>query len=432
MKVAVIGSGYVGLVTSVCLAEVGHTVIGVDIDPKKVEKLNKAVSPIVEKSMDDYLERNIEAKRLRFTTSIIESLTLSDLVFLALPTPPNGDGSADLSYILEVAAQIGELITSYKVIINKSTVPVGTAAKVKAVIRQKTSVDFDVVSNPEFLREGTAIHYFMTPERIIIGSESEKAIRWLRELYTPFIQDEKQFIVMNEPSAELTKYAANSFLAMKITYINELANLCERTGAKIDCIKRGIGTDSRIGDKFLNPGIGFGGSCFPKDIRALIQIAKGHKYDLRIMKAVKAANDEQKIALVPKIKYHFNGDLSGRHFAVWGLSFKPETDDIREACALYTIEKLLELKATVTAYDPKAMSNVKASLGEKINYAQDEIEVLKGADALIICTEWSVFQKTPLTEIKKALKTPVIFDGRNIFNPEEANKEEIIYYSIGR
>jgi len=432
MKVAVIGSGYVGLVTSVCLAEVGHTVIGVDIDTKKVERLNKSESPIVEKSIDDYLQRNIEAKRLMFTTSIIEALNLSDLVFLALPTPPNGDGSADLSYVLEVAAQIGELITSYKVIINKSTVPVGTAEKVKAVIRQKTSVDFDVVSNPEFLREGAAIHYFMNPERIIIGSDSEKAIRWLHELYTPFIQDEKQFIVMNEPSAELTKYAANSFLAMKITYMNELANLCERTGANIDCIKHGIGTDSRIGDKFLNPGIGFGGSCFPKDVRALIQIAKDHECDLRIIKAVKAANDEQKIALIPKIKDHFNGDLKGRHFAVWGLSFKPETDDIREACALYTIEKLLELKATVTAYDPKAISNVKASLGEKINYAQDEIEVLKGADALIICTEWSVFQKTPLKEIKKALKTPVIFDGRNIFNPEQANKEEIIYYSIGR
>lgn len=432
MKVAVIGSGYVGLVTSVCLAEVGHNVIGVDIDSKKVEALNKAVSPIVEQNMDDYLKRNIEAKRLRFTTSIIEALTLSDLVFLALPTPPNEDGSADLSYILEVAAQIGGLLTSYKVIINKSTVPVGTAEKVKAVIRQKTSVDFDVVSNPEFLREGAAIHYFMNPERIIIGSESEKAIRWLHKLYIPFIRDEKQFIVMNEPSAELTKYAANSFLAMKITYMNELANLCERTGAKIDCIKHGIGTDSRIGDKFLNPGIGFGGSCFPKDVRALIQIAKDHKCDLRIMKAVKAVNDEQKIALIPKIKDHFNGDLKGRHFAVWGLSFKPETDDIREACALYTIEKLLELKATVTAYDPKALSNVKALLGNKINYAQDEIEVLKGADALIICTEWPVFQKTPLKEMKKALKTPVIFDGRNIFNPEEANKEEIIYYSIGR
>ncbi|MFV0237342.1 MAG: UDP-glucose dehydrogenase family protein [Flavobacteriales bacterium] len=432
MKVAVVGSGYVGLVTSVCLAEVGHEVIGVDIDTTKVEKLQKGQSPIFEKDIEDYLKRNSEACRLKFTTSLKEALEICEIIFLALPTPPGEDESADLSYVLGVADEIGCLIDNYKVIVNKSTVPVGTAFKVKQVIQNRTRVDFDVVSNPEFLREGLAIQDFMNPERIIVGARSEKAITLLKKLYKPFITDQNHFIVMDEVSAELTKYAANSFLAMKITYMNELANLCERTGANIDFVKEGLGTDSRISSKFLNPGIGVGGSCFPKDMRALIQIAEEYDYNFRIMKSVKKVNDDQKMILVPKIKQHFGEDLKGKRFAVWGLSFKPNTDDIREASSLYTIKALLDSGAEIVVYDPEAMENVKLVLGNQVQYASSPIDTLKGADALIVCTEWTIFKTINLTEIKEHLKTAVIFDGRNIFDLENIEKEAIKYYSIGR
>ncbi len=432
MKVAVVGSGYVGLVTSVCLAEVGHHVIGVDIDAQKVKQLQNGISPIFEKNIEDYLNRNSQAGRLKFTTSLKEALDVCEVIFLALPTPPGKDGSADLSYVLGVAENIGDLIQDYKVIINKSTVPVGTAAKVEKVIKGKTSVAFDVVSNPEFLREGLAIQDFMNPERIIVGSQSEKAIRLLRGLYKPFITNKNSFLVMDEASAELTKYAANSFLAMKITYMNELANLCEQIEANIDCIKEGLGTDSRISSKFLNPGIGVGGSCFPKDMRALIQIAKEYDYDFRIMKAVKVVNDDQKVILVPKILKYFQNNIKNKKFAVWGLSFKPDTDDIREASSLYTINALLQKGAQIKAYDPVAMDNVKNVLGNKIEYAKTPIDALQNVDGLIICTEWRKFKSISLQEIKKHLKEPVIFDGRNIFELENIEKESIQYYSIGR
>ncbi|APD05698.1 UDP-glucose 6-dehydrogenase [Flavobacteriaceae bacterium UJ101] len=432
MKVAVVGSGYVGLVTGVCLAEVGHHVIGVDIDSKKVEQLQNGVSPIFEKDIEDYLIRNSKAGRIKFTTSLQEALEVCEVIFLALPTPPGEDGSADLSYVLSVAEQIGDFIQDYKVIINKSTVPVGTAAKVTKVIEDKTSIPFDVVSNPEFLREGLAIQDFMNPERIVVGASSEKAIRILRELYKPFITTKNSFLVMDEVSAELTKYAANSFLAMKITYMNELANLCERTGANVDFIKEGLGSDSRISSKFLNPGIGVGGSCFPKDMRALIQIAEDYDYDFRIMKSVREVNDDQKVILVPKILKHFNHDIKNKKLAVWGLSFKPDTDDIREASSLYTIKALLKEGAEIIAFDPVAMDNVKNVLGDQIQYAHSPIDALKDADGLIICTEWRKFKSVSLSEIKKHLKEAVIFDGRNIFELENVEKEAFSYYSIGR
>ncbi len=432
MKVAVVGSGYVGLVTSVCLAEVGHSVIGVDIDKKKVEKLKNGISPIFEKDIEDYLQRNIDANRIKFTESLKEALDECEIIFLALPTPPGDDGSADLSYVLGVSEEIGELIKEYKIIINKSTVPVGTAEKVTNVIKNKSNISFDVVSNPEFLREGLAIQDFMNPERIVVGSSSEKAIFKLRELYNPFITTKNSFLVMDEVSAELTKYAANSFLAMKITYMNELANICEKTGANIDFIKDGLGSDSRISSKFLNPGIGIGGSCFPKDMRALIQIAEEYDYDFRIMKSVKEVNDDQKIVLVPKILNRYKNDIRGKKFAVWGLSFKPDTDDIREASSIYTIKELLNNDADIIAYDPVAMPNVKNILGNKIEYANSPIEALKGADALIICTEWRKFKSISIAEIKKHLKEPVVFDGRNIFNLENMSNSNIEYYSIGR
>ncbi len=432
MKVAVVGSGYVGLVTSVCLAEVGHHIIGIDIDTRKVKQLQNGISPIFEKDIEDYLNRNSQAGRLKFTTSLKEALNVCEVIFLALPTPPGENGSADLSYILKAAENIGDLIQDYKVIINKSTVPVGTAAKVEKVIKEKTSISFDVVSNPEFLREGLAIQDFMNPERIIVGSQSEKAIRLLKRLYKPFITNKNSFLVMDEVSAELTKYAANSFLAMKITYMNELANLCEQTGANIDFIKEGLGTDSRISSKFLNPGIGVGGSCFPKDMRSLIQIAKEYDYDFRIMKAVKAVNDDQKVILVSKILKHFQNDIKNKKFAVWGLSFKPDTDDIREASSLYTINALLQRGAQIKAYDPVAMNNVKNVLGNKIEYATTPIDALQDVDGLIVCTEWIKFKSISLQEIKKHLKEPVIFDGRNIFELKSIEKESIQYYSIGR
>lgn len=432
MKITVVGSGYVGLVTGTCLAEVGNDVICVDIDAQKIEKMQQGIIPIYEPQLEEYFKRNIEKNRLHFTTSLAEGLEQSELIFLALPTPPDEDGSADLSYVLAVANEIGKQIKDYKVIINKSTVPVTTADKVRAAISQHTSVDFDVVSNPEFLREGLAVEDFMHPDRIVIGSQSERAIAKMIQLYKPFVEDESQIVVMDERSAELTKYAANSFLAMKITFMNEIANICERTGANIDHIKAGIGKDPRIGSQFLNAGIGVGGSCFPKDMKALIQTAKEYNYDFRILKSVNAVNDEQKVSLVPKILTYFNQDIKGKRIALWGLAFKPNTDDIREASSLYIIDELLKLGANVVAYDPEAMPNVKQKLGDSIEFADSAIATLENADALVICTEWSEFKNADFKFIKSTLKSLAIFDGRNIFDVEDMKEFGFDYFSVGR
>ena len=432
MKITVVGSGYVGLVTGTCLAEVGNDVICVDIDAQKIEKMQQGIIPIYEPQLEEYFKRNIEKNRLHFTTSLAEGLEQSELIFLALPTPPDEDGSADLSYVLAVANEIGKQIKDYKVIINKSTVPVTTADKVRAAIAQHTSVDFDVVSNPEFLREGLAVEDFMRPDRIVIGSQSERAIAKMIQLYKPFVEDESQIVVMDERSAELTKYAANSFLAMKITFMNEIANICERTGANIDHIKAGIGKDPRIGSQFLNAGIGVGGSCFPKDMKALIQTAKEYDYDFRILKSVNAVNDEQKVSLVPKILTYFNQDIKGKKIALWGLAFKPNTDDIREASSLYIIDELLKLGANVVAYDPEAMPNVRQKLGDSIEFADSAITTLENADALVICTEWSEFKNADFKLIKNTLKSPAIFDGRNIFDVEDMKEFGFDYFSVGR
>ena len=432
MKITVVGSGYVGLVTGTCLAEIGNDVVCVDIDVQKIEKMQQGIIPIYEPQLEEYFKRNIEKNRLHFTTSLAEGLEQSELIFLALPTPPDEDGSADLSYVLAVANEIGKQIKDYKVIINKSTVPVTTADKVRAAIAQHTSVDFDVVSNPEFLREGLAVEDFMRPDRIVIGSQSERAIAKMIQLYKPFVEDESQIVVMDERSAELTKYAANSFLAMKITFMNEIANICERTGANIDHIKAGIGKDPRIGSQFLNAGIGVGGSCFPKDMKALIQTAKEYDYDFRILKSVNAVNDEQKVSLVPKILTYFNQDIKGKKIALWGLAFKPNTDDIREASSLYIIDELLKLGANVVAYDPEAMPNVRQKLGDSIEFADSAITTLENADALVICTEWSEFKNADFKLIKNTLKSPAIFDGRNIFDVEDMKEFGFDYFSVGR
>ncbi|MFV0530346.1 MAG: UDP-glucose dehydrogenase family protein [Flavobacteriales bacterium] len=430
MKITVIGSGYVGLVTGTCLAEVGNQVICVDVDEKKVQQMKAGKIPIYEPGLEEYFKRNVDKNRLTFTTSLEEGILNSDILFLALPTPPDEDGSADLSYILKVADQIGKMITEYKIIVNKSTVPVTTADKVRETISKHTTVDFDVVSNPEFLREGLAVNDFMKPDRIVIGSKSQKAIDRMIELYKPFVSNKNQIIIMDERSSELTKYAANSFLAMKITFMNEMANVCERTGANIEFIKKGLGTDSRISSKFLNAGIGVGGSCFPKDIKALIQTAKEYNYDFEILRSVDKVNNRQKIALLPKLLQYFNGNIKNKRIAVWGLAFKPNTDDIREAPSLYIIQELLKNEAKVVVYDPEAMKNVQQKLGNKINYAKSAMEAVETADALLICTEWEEFKNVSINQLETKVKA--VFDGRNIFKLEEMKKSTIHYESIGR
>ena len=432
MKIAVIGTGYVGLVTGTCLAETGNEVICVDIDKIKVEKMRSGLVPIYEPHLDILFERNIKAGRLNFTTSLDEGLSFGEIIFLALPTPEDEDGSADLSYVLGVADEIGKKITDYKVIVDKSTVPVGTAEKVHHSIAKNASCDFDVVSNPEFLREGYAVDDFLKPERIVIGSSSEKAIKLMQRLYKPFVRSGNPIIIMDEKSAELTKYAANAFLATKITFMNEIANYCEKVGADVDKVRIGMGTDSRIGKRFLFPGIGYGGSCFPKDVKALQKAGLDKDYDFKILKSVIEVNEKQKTILFPKIQNFFNDDLSNKKLAVWGLAFKPETDDVREAPAIYLIEKLLNKGASLSVYDPEAMPNIKKQFGETLNYCNSMYEALENADALIICTEWSIFRTPDFNKVKQLLKQSIIFDGRNLYDVEEIKKEGFIYTSIGR
>lgn len=432
MKVTVVGTGYVGLVTGTCLAETGNEVVCVDIDAHKVICMQAGEVPIYEPHLDVLFERNINAERLTFTTSLEEGLKHGEIIFLALPTPEDEDGSADLKYVLGVADQIGKLITDYKVIVDKSTVPVGTSEKVHAAIAKNAKYHFDVVSNPEFLREGFAVDDFLKPERIIIGSASERATDLMKKLYKPFVRSGNPMIVMDEKSAELTKYAANSFLATKITFMNEIANFCEKVGADVDKVRIGIGTDSRIGKRFLFPGIGYGGSCFPKDVKALHKSGKDEGYDFQLLDSVIRVNQKQKKALIPKIKAFFGDDLKGKHIGLWGLAFKPETDDIREASSLVVIDELLKLGAEVTAFDPEAMDNVKNKLGDSISFAPRMYGALEEADALVICTEWGVFRNPNFGLMKDLMKQPVIFDGRNLYDVEEMKSEGFHYESIGR
>lgn len=432
MKITIVGTGYVGLVTGTCLAETGNEVICVDIDKTKVAKMQQGVVPIYEPQLNVLFERNIKANRLSFTTSLDEGLEHGDIIFLALPTPEDEDGSADLSYILNVSEEIGKRIKSYKVIVDKSTVPVGTAEKVHQVISKNASCEFDVVSNPEFLREGYAVDDFLKPERIVVGASSERAIRLMQKLYNPFVRSGNPIIVMDEKSAELTKYAANSFLAAKITFMNEIANYCEKVGADVDKVRVGMGTDSRIGKRFLFPGIGYGGSCFPKDVKALQKAGMDSDYDFKILDAVIDINNSQKTILIPKILEYFNHELTGKKIAVWGLAFKPETDDIREAPSIYLMNALLENGASLSVYDPEAMPNIERLFGNKLFYAESMYAALENADAILICTEWSIFRTPNFEKVKQLLEHPVIFDGRNLYDLEDMETEEITYYSIGR
>ena len=432
MKISVIGTGYVGLVSGTCFAETGNQVICVDIDEHKVNRLRNGEVPIYEPQLEVLFERNVRQERLKFTTSLEEAVNQSDIIFLALPTPPGEDGSADLSYILGVAKELGKIITEYKVVVDKSTVPVGTAAKVTEAISEHAKVDFDVVSNPEFLREGYAVEDFLKPDRVVIGTSSEKAQKVMEDLYKPFVRQGNPIFFMDEKSAELTKYAANSFLATKISFMNEIANICELLDADVDKVRIGIGSDSRIGKRFLFPGIGYGGSCFPKDVKALIRSSKKVGYDFKILNAVEEVNTVQKTIIIPKIKNYFSGDLKDKKIAIWGLAFKPDTDDIREAPARYIIDELLEMGTNIAAFDPEAMDNIQEIYGDKISFGNNPYDVLKNADALLIATEWGVFRNPDFIKIKKLLKSNVIFDGRNLYDLEKMTSLGFRYYSIGR
>jgi len=432
MKIAVVGTGYVGLVTGTCFAETGNRVTCVDIDPNKINKLAAGEITIYEPGLEKIFLRNLREGRLQFTTELKEGIADAEIIFLALPTPPGEDGSADLRYVLGVAADLGKLLTDYKVIVDKSTVPVGTAEKVQAAIAVHYAGEFDVVSNPEFLREGVAVEDFMKPDRVVIGTQSERARKVMNDLYAPFVRQGNPIIFMDEKSAELTKYAANSFLATKISFMNEIAQLCERMGADVDMVRRGIGSDDRIGKRFLFPGIGYGGSCFPKDVQALIKSAEDVQYNFSILQAVEAVNERQKKHLLPKIRNHFNGNLQGVKLALWGLAFKPNTDDIREAPALQLIEALTSEGASMVAYDPEAMANVKKLVGDKIQYAANPYAALVGADALIIATEWSEFRTPDFDRIGETLQHKVIFDGRNLFDVKQMKALGYHYESIGR
>ena len=432
MKITVVGTGYVGIVTGTCLAETGNEVLCVDIDQAKVDMMQAGKVPIYEPHLDVLFERNIKAGRLTFTTDLHQGLDHGEIIFLALPTPEDEDGSADLSYVLGVADKIGRYITSYKVIVDKSTVPVGTAEKVTQVISANAKYDFDVVSNPEFLREGFAVDDFLKPERIVVGSSSERATALMQKLYAPFVRSGNPVIVMDEKSAELTKYAANSFLAAKITFMNEVANYCEMVGADVDKVRVGMGTDSRIGKRFLFPGIGYGGSCFPKDVKALQKAGRDAGYEFKILDAVIGVNQGQKTIQIPKILAHFGQDLKGKKIAIWGLAFKPETDDIREAPAIDVIHALLDHGATVEAFDPEAMDNIRKRFGERISFGGHMYAPLQDADALVICTEWSIFRSPNFEKVKDLLKQPVIFDGRNLYNTQDMEREGFSYTSIGR
>jgi len=432
MKIAVVGTGYVGLVTGTCFAETGNDVICVDIDKEKVEKMRNGIVPIYEPHLDVLFERNIKAGRLRFTTDLKEAVDHAQIIFLALPTPPGEDGSADLSYVLGVADQLGKIMRDYKVLVDKSTVPVGTAEKVKEAVAKHATVDYDVVSNPEFLREGFAVDDFLKPDRVVVGTSSARARSLMEELYKPFVRSGNPIIFMDEKSAELTKYAANAFLAMKITFMNEIANFCERVGADVDMVRIGIGSDSRIGKRFLFPGIGYGGSCFPKVVSALYKSGQDAGFNFEIIQSVMAVNEKQKIRLVEKVKSHFNNDLKGKTFALWGLAFKPDTDDIREAPALYMIDELLAAGANIKAFDPEAMNNVKKIYGDKVTFTANEYEAVDGADALLIATEWSEFRNPDFAKVASALKNKIIFDGRNLYDLAQMRKLGFYYESIGR
>lgn len=438
MKIAVVGTGYVGLVTGTCFAETGNTVTCVDIDQSKIEKLSSGTITIYEPGLEKIFLRNQKENRLRFTTSLKEAVKDAEIIFLALPTPPGENGEADLKYILGVADDLGKLMqpSDYKVIIDKSTVPVGTAEKVRTAILKSGSDaiahTFDVVSNPEFLREGVAVDDFMKPDRVVIGTRSERAIKIMNDLYAPFVRQGNPVIFMDESSAELTKYAANAFLAVKITFMNEIAQMCERLGADVDMVRKGIGSDERIGKRFLFPGIGYGGSCFPKDVQALAKTADDINYDFQILDAVMDVNQKQKLHLIPKIKTMFGDDLTGKHFAIWGLAFKPNTDDVREAPAFYMIDELLASGSTVSVFDPEGMSNTKSIYGDKIIFANNQYEALEDANALIIATEWNEFRTPNFETITEKLPSKIIFDGRNLFEPDQMKSLGYHYESIGR
>ena len=433
MRIAVVGTGYVGLVTGTCFAETGNKVTCVDINKAKVDKLSAGQITIYEPGLEKIFLRNIKEERLKFSTDLEEAIVDAQIIFLALPTPPGADGSADLKYVLGVADHLGKILKDYKVIVNKSTVPVGTADKVKAAIAKNYQGEFDVVSNPEFLREGVAVDDFMKPDRVVVGTKSDRAKKLMSELYAPFVRQGNPVIFMDERSSELTKYAANSFLATKISFMNEIAQLCERMGADVDMVRRGIGSDDRIGKRFLFPGIGYGGSCFPKDVQALIMSSDEVNYEFEILKAVEKVNANQKLHLVDKVKKYFNNNLQGKHFALWGLAFKPNTDDIREAPALSIIDALTEAGATITSFDPEAMPNVQEKIGDKIKYAANQYQALEGADALLIATEWSEFRTPDFERMEQLMaKNKIIFDGRNLFDVSKMNELGYHYESIGR
>ncbi len=432
MNITIVGTGYVGLVTGTTLAELGNTVFCVDIDAQKVERMKQGVVPIYEPGLEEIFLRNIQAQRLFFTTDLKEALDQSEVIYLALPTPPGEDGSADLSYVLSVAEQIGTMMTEYKVIVNKSTVPVGTAAKVQETIQSRTDIPFDVVSNPEFLREGFAVEDSMNPARVIVGSESEQAREIMTKIYQPFTNTGVPIIFMDEKSSELTKYAANSFLAVKITFMNEIANYCEKVGADVDKVRLGMGSDDRIGHRFLFPGIGYGGSCFPKDVKALIRSGRQADFNFQLLEATEEVNQAQKVILVSEIEQYFNGDLNGKKIALWGLAFKANTDDIREASSLDNIRLLLEKGADITAYDAIAEENVRKILGDRISYAPDMYSALQDADCLLIATEWSEFQNPNFSLMAERMTGRAIFDGRNMFALEQVEDTGFYYKSIGR
>ena len=432
MNIAVVGTGYVGLVTGTCFAETGNHVTCIDNNREKVERMQRGEIPIYEPHLENLFERNIKQGRLTFTTNLEEGIRDAKIIFLALPTPPGEDGSADLTHVLDVAGQLGKILTEYKIIVNKSTVPVGTAEKVRNIMLKNSSVEFDVVSNPEFLREGFAVDDFMKPDRVVIGTGSEKAKKIMTELYAPFVRQGNPVYFMDERSSELTKYAANAFLATKISFMNEIASLCEKTGANVDAIRIGIGADERIGKRFLFAGIGYGGSCFPKDVQAMIKIGEQAGYDFKILKSVVGINEQQRKSMVTKIKAHYGSNLKGKKAAIWGLAFKPDTDDIREAPALYIIEALLKEGVTVSAFDPEATKNVKALLGNTVTFGNDEYDVLQDADFLVIATEWSLFRTPDFTRISETMKSKTIFDGRNLYDLAQMKELGYYYNSIGR
>ncbi len=432
MKIAVVGTGYVGLVSGTCFAESGNNVICVDIDQKKVDKLRAGQITIFEPGLEILFERNTKAGRLHFTTNLEEAIIEAQIIFLALPTPPGEDGSADLKYVLGVAEDLGKIIKDYKVIVDKSTVPVGTSEKVHAAVAKNAKVEFDIVSNPEFLREGMAVEDFMKPDRVVVGTSSPRAREVMQRLYEPFVRQGNPIIFMDERSAEMTKYAANSFLATKISFMNEIANLCELVGANVDQVRIGIGSDTRIGKRFLFPGIGYGGSCFPKDVQALEMTSRENKYDFSILNSVMAVNQKQRERFFEKVKKYFDGDLKGKKFAIWGLAFKPNTDDIREAPAEYVIEQLLQQGALVSAHDPEAIENMEQLFGDKVNFVTNQYDALKDADALLIITEWNEFRTPDFDKMNSLLKSKVIFDGRNLYDLDQMEKAGYYYESIGR